>query len=162
VRIFGAGFPSDAKVTFGGVPAPVIYVENGGSILALAPPHTPGPVDVAVQNTSGLGATLAGAYTYHAVTLTVTPPVVSPGGDLIVTWVAPAGRSQWDWIGLFNVGDPNDYYLSYEYTGGTSSGGVKFVAPLQPGQYEFRYLLDDGYHDAARSLPITVVGGSLP
>jgi IPT/TIG domain-containing protein len=161
VRIFGVGFSLDTTVTFGGTAATEIIVESGGSIFAFAPAHNAGLVDVAVHNAGGLGATLAGAYTYLPVTVTAIATVVSPGGDVIVTWVAPAGQSSWDWIGLFKVGEPNTNYLSYAYTGGTSSGSRKFVAPLQPGQYEFRYLPDDGYNDAARSSPITVVGGSL-
>lgn len=30
---------------------------------------------------------------------------------------------------------------------------------MQPGQYEFRYVVDDEYNDAARSGPITVIAG---
>jgi hypothetical protein len=87
-------------------------------------------------------------------------PIVSPGGDLIVTWTVP-GQYWYDWIGLYKVGDPNGSYISYEYTNGTSSGTVRFRAPLEPGWYEFRYLTNDDYYDAARTLPITVIGGSL-
>ena len=161
VRIFGVGFQPDTQVTFGGVPATDIFVESGGSIFVVAPPHFAGPVDVAVQNPGGVGATFAQAYTYHPVTLTVTPAVVSPRGLLTVTWVAPPAPFQGDWIGLYKVGDPNEAYLWYEYTGGTNLGSIQFFAPLQPGSYEFRYLPDDGYYDAARSVPITVIGGSL-
>ena len=161
VRIFGVGFSLDTTVTFGGTAATDIIVESGGSIFALAPAHNAGPVDVAVHNAGGLNATLAGAYTYHPVTVTAIATVVSPGGDLIVTWVAPAGQSSLDWIGRFKVGEPNENYISYEYTGGLSSGSRGFVAPLEPGWYECRYLLDDAYNDAARSSPITVLGGSL-
>jgi IPT/TIG domain-containing protein len=159
VRIFGVGFTSDTKVTFGGVPATDILLQSGGSMFALAPPHSAGPVDIAVQNSGGLAA-LAGAYTYQPITVSVTPSIVSPGGDLIVTWTVP-GQYWYDWIGLYKVGDPNGSYISYEYTNGTSSGSVRFRAPLEPGWYEFRYLTNDDYYDAARTLPITVIGGLL-
>src|SRR5678816_3429268 len=44
----------------------------------------------------------------------------------------------------------------YEYTNGTTSGTVRFTAPVQPGQYQFRYLLDDGYVDVVRTASVTV------
>ena len=159
VRIFGVGFLPGAKVTFGGIAATVTIRQSGGSILALAPAHNGGLVDIAVRNTDGLEATLAGAYTYHPVTMMATPTVVSSGVELIVTWTAPAVNSELDWIGLFRVGEPNENYISYQYTNGASSGSRKFVAPSLPGQYEFRYLPNDDYFDAARTGPITVVGG---
>jgi hypothetical protein len=165
VKIFGVGFGPDTKVTFGGIAATTISLAGGGLLFAVAPAHSAGPADVAVHNPGGLDATLAGAYTYLPVTLTVTPSAVNPGGAVTVSWTAPgAGQFSGDWIGLYKVGDPNDVYISYEYTGGTSSGSHRFVLPLQPGWYEFRYLPDDGYYDAARSNPITVIlvaGGSL-
>ena len=89
----------------------------------------------------------------------MTPSVVNPGGELTLTWTAPSGQSEWDWVGLYRIGDPNTNMIWYEYTG-TSSGSRKFAAPTQPGQYEFRYLVDDDYNEAARSGPITVVTNS--
>jgi hypothetical protein len=44
----------------------------------------------------------------------------------------------------------------WEYTDGLPFGSMSFTAPEQPGQYEFRYLLDDDYIDVARSVTITV------
>jgi hypothetical protein len=163
VKIFGVGFGPDTKVTFGGIAATTIRLAGGGLLFAVAPAHNAGAADVAVQNPGGPEATLVGAYTYLPVTVTATPTVVSPGATVTVSWTAPGGQFSGDWIGLYKVGDPNDVYISYEYTGGTSSGSHIFVLPLQPGSYEFRYLPDDGYYDAARSSPITVVmvvGGS--
>jgi hypothetical protein len=54
------------------------------------------------------------------------------------------------------VGGSN--YLWFAYTGGTASGTVTMVAPGQPGQYEFRYLPQNGYNVVARSAPVTVSG----
>ena len=63
----------------------------------------------------------------------------------------------WDWVGLFKVGDPNtgDVWW-WEYTSNRTSVTFTLPAYVPPGQYEFRYLLDDGYNDAARSSRITV------
>jgi hypothetical protein len=71
-------------------------------------------------------------------------------------WVAPGRRSSLDWIGLFRIGTPNASYQEawWWYTNG-ASGTRLFKAPAQPGEYEFRYLPDDGYIDVARS-PLTV------
>jgi hypothetical protein len=47
----------------------------------------------------------------------------------------------------------NSYHLSvgqWAYTNGKTAGGHRFTAPQTPGQYEFRYLLNDGY-DAPRA-----------
>ena len=73
-----------------------------------------------------------------------------------MTWTAPTGGAARDWIGLFRVGDANTAYLAYRYTGGASSGSVAFTAPSSGGLYEFRYLLNGGYIDGARSPRITV------
>ena len=42
------------------------------------------------------------------------------------------------------------------WTDGATSGTFTLSAPTQAGQYEFRYLLNDGYGDAARSSLVTV------
>ena len=57
---------------------------------------------------------------------------------------------------IFKVGDANTAYGWYEYTDGAESGTFTLSAPTQPGQYEFRYLLNDGYTDVARYGPVTV------
>lgn len=158
VSISGTGFSSGATVTLGGI-ATTVTVLNSTSIRATAPVHAAGAVDVVVTNPGGHSATLTGGYTYEVVTLTVGQTLVAPGGQLSVSWVAPTGRSSFDWVGLFRVGEPNTSYLWYEYTNGATSGTVTLSAPTQPGQYEFRYLLDDGYIDVVRSGPVTVSAG---
>ena len=50
-----------------------------------------------------------------------------------------------------------DYW--WEYTDGATSGTLTLSAPTAPGQYEFRYLLDDGFVDTVRSSPVTVTAG---
>jgi hypothetical protein len=88
-------------------------------------------------------------------TLTAAPATVSPGGGLTVTWSAPSGRPANDWVGLFVVGAPNTSYLWYSFTGGATSGTVNLTAPAQTGQYEFRYLLLNGYTSIATSNTVT-------
>ncbi len=104
---------------------------------------------------------LTGAYTYvHDPALSLTPhaTTVTAGGQLTLSWTAPSGRMQSDWIGLFEVGDPNTYYEKdwWDYTKGATSGTVTITAPTRAAQYEFRYLPEDGYIDVVRSVVVTV------
>jgi hypothetical protein len=89
-------------------------------------------------------------------TLTASPSSVAPGGALSVSWTAPAGRPANDWIGLFRVGDPNTAALWSQNTGGAASGTFNLNAPVEDGQYEFRYLQAGGFTDVARSNLVTV------
>ena len=73
-----------------------------------------------------------------------------------MSFSAPPGRSPYDWISLFKVGDPNRSYGWWRYTDGAESGTFNLTAPLTPGQYEFRYLLEDGYTSIKISNVITV------
>ena len=157
VRISGTGFSPGAIVTVGGKAANTLVI-NSTLITATTPANDAGTVDVVVTNPSGQSAQLAGGFTYEVVTLSVSSTVVAPGGQLTVSWVAPGGRSAVDWLGFFKLGDPSTNYESgwWDYTNGATSGTFVLTAPTQAGQYEFRYLLDDGYVDVARSTPITV------
>jgi hypothetical protein len=89
-------------------------------------------------------------------TLTPSPTSVQPGGTINVAFSGPAGSSATDWIGLYAVGAPDQPSIAWRYTNGAASGSLTFTAPQQPGQYEFRYFLNDGYSLAARSAPVTV------
>jgi hypothetical protein len=157
VTIRGSGFVAGATVTLDSTAATNVVVVNSTLLTATAPVHDAGSVDVVVTNPGGLSGRLTGAFTYvvPAYTLTASTDTVVAGGQLSVTWSAnPAGA--WDWIGIFKIGDPNtsfDYW--WNYTTGPS-GTFSLMAPSVPGQYEFRYLLDDGYDDAVRSTPVTV------
>ena len=154
LRITGSGFLAAASVTFDGVNATVIGGGNG-SLLALAPNHDPGPVDVVLTNPSGSSATLPGGFTYQAVTVTASQAVVTVGSQLTVNWVAPPGQSTEDWVGLFKPGETLERW--FVYTGGLTAGTQTLTVAVEPGEYEFRYLPDDQYNVSARSSRVTVV-----
>ena len=82
---------------------------------------------------------------------------VVAGTPFSISWTAPRGGVL-DWIGFFLVGEPSTNYELrwWQKTNAAISGTVTLAAPTTPGQYEFRYLLDDGYVDVARSSPVTV------
>ena len=71
VRLFGTGFVAGATaVTFGDVPAIDVTFVGPTEILATAPPHVAGAVDVVATTPAG-AATLASAFTY------VPPPTLT-------------------------------------------------------------------------------------
>ena len=87
--------------------------------------------------------------------LTASPTAIEVGESITLTWSVPssrAGRST-DWIGLFRVGAPNTSFDSQRwiYTKGQTSGSYAVPAPAAAGDYEFRYLLDNGYSSFAAS-----------
>ena len=95
-----------------------------------------------------------------AYTVTVTPGSIAPGGQLTVRWTAPSGSSPKDWIGLYQVGAPNNGHKWWTYTNGATISSFPYTAPMQPGQYEFRYMLNDGFTEAGRSNVVTVTASS--
>ncbi len=163
VQISGTGFQLGATVTVGQAVATNVTVVNSTTITATTSLHAAGIVDVVVTNPGGTSSRLSGGYTYLPdlpLSLTASPTTVSARGQLTVSWTAPSGQSSLDWIGLFKVGDPNTNFEEHwwEYTSGATSGTKTIAAPGRPGQYEFRYLLDDWYTDVIRSMVVTVTG----
>ena len=78
------------------------------------------------------------------------------GGAITASWTAPGGRPATDWIGLYALGAANNTFISWGYTNGATSGTLPFTAPSQAGQYELRYLLNDGYTSATASGTVIV------
>jgi len=156
VMISGTGFLHGATVTVDAMALRVIVV-NSTTITAIAPAHAAGPADVVVINPGGSGGTLAAAFTYaFEEPFTVTPGTnaVDAGGYMSVSWTAP-GAQPGDWLALIRVGGSYDDDW-WGPTNGETSGTRTLTAPTRPGQYEFRFLVDDDFLDVARSSPVTV------
>jgi hypothetical protein len=81
---------------------------------------------------------------------------VARGGQLSVSWTAAIGYVE-DSISLSRVGGtPGQGATGWARpTEGATSGNFTFTAPTEPGQYEFRYLLED-LSVVARSSLVTV------
>ena len=158
-QVYGMGFVHGSTVTLGGAIARVVGVSSAVITIAI-PDHPPELVDVVVTNPSGETSTLSGGFTFTVVVLTAGPSVVTTGGQLTVTWSAPPGRSTaggGDWIALFKAGDPDSASVTwFTHLEGASSGTVTFKAPIQPGQYEMRYMVEAT--SVARA-PVTVTAG---
>lgn len=70
VVLKGTNFENGATVTFGGVAATDVVVNSVTNISCRTPPLPAGAVDVAVRNPDNQNVTLAGGYTYEAMTET--------------------------------------------------------------------------------------------
>jgi len=162
VRIFGTGFKSGATLMVGNVQIDSTLL-NDRILSATMPIHDAGVVDIVVTNPGGESARLPAAFTFGDLSLTASTALVTAGGSLSVSWVAPGFRREADWVGFFKVGEPTANYESrwWRYTYGAASDTLTLTAPEEPGQYEFRYLLDDGFVEAAHTAPVTVTAGAL-
>jgi hypothetical protein len=106
----------------------------------------------------------------EGISLSASPGVVSSGAQLTLMWSAPSGRGcsgGGDWVALFTVGDPDNTGaanghsdLWFLHLCGATSGTSPLSAPLQPGEYEFRYMV--GSTAVARSSPVTVNAAASP
>jgi hypothetical protein len=91
--------------------------------------------------------------------------VVAAGGELTVSFEAPAGRGcngGGDWIAIYRVGDPDQTGarnghsdLWYDHVCGATSGTWKLAAPMQPGVYEFRFMVGDAAVARSNSIAVT-------
>ncbi|MGH9748352.1 MAG: endonuclease/exonuclease/phosphatase family protein [Candidatus Polarisedimenticolia bacterium] len=163
----GSGRPTDGRVVFATAGlAPAAYeaalLDGRGQVLSRSPFWLYAP---------GTPTTVATSRSVYVV-----------GETIGVSWAAAPGM-RWDWLGIYKPGDSdtgnpnasdcntyncggNGRYLLYEYTRATIEGTGSFSAasfpgwltwPLQPGTYEIRLLLDDGYRSIASSAPFQIV-----
>jgi thermitase len=154
VGLFHVGDPNTASIWWQ-------YTSGStGGTLTLTAPNSGGQYEFRYLQNNGFTSvatsntvTVSGSSGY---TLTASPASVARGGSVTVSWTAPAGRPGTDWIALYKVGDPNALYQAWQYTGGASSGSLTFTAPGTAGQYEFRYLLNNGFSSSATSNTVTV------
>jgi Domain of unknown function (DUF1929)/IPT/TIG domain len=66
LTITGTGFQAGATVSLGGTAATGVTVASSTSIVATAPAHAAGAVDVVITNPDGQSGTLPGGYSYSA------------------------------------------------------------------------------------------------
>jgi hypothetical protein len=92
------------------------------------------------------------------VSLAASPAVVEPGATVRVTCIVSSGvRSEKHWVGLFPIRAHVFSHIDYRMVDETSEPFL-FQAPQKPGDYEFRYVLEDDRTSVAASNPIRVPG----
>ena len=137
------------------------FTEYNGVPLMLNPAMTPKIYVFADDNVANRSGLFEHDLTVSAAGFSVSGPhVATPGSTIAATWTAPEGRPEFDWIGLFSTSSLNSAYIAKLYTDGATTGSLSFKAPIQPGIYVFRYLLNDGFTSVAASGPIFVTSAT--
>src|SRR5262249_1641852 len=95
-------------------------------------------------------------FTVVGPTLTASPLVAPPGGQVTVTLANGLGGAT-DWLALAPSGAPSTSYIVWRYVGsGVRATTWTVTMPPTPGSYEFRLFAADGYTLIAFSPRITV------
>jgi endonuclease/exonuclease/phosphatase family metal-dependent hydrolase len=154
-----------------------------GSVVFATGGLAPGAYDALLLSARDVVLSRSRFWLYAAGTepsVATSQAVYESGEPIVVSWKAAPGM-RWDWLGIYSPGAVggnerattcnatvcgNGHYLLYEYTRTAVEGSTHFgpdslagysTWPLQPGNYEIRLLLDDGYRSLAVSAPFKVV-----
>jgi exonuclease III len=162
VRFHALGQPDEtiALLPDGGDPATdlIMALSTGesifdGSVTFGTSTLEPGAYDVVLLDDSGRARARNSVWIVEdgvLAQLSVSATSYEPGDPIEVSWSNAPG-TRWDWIALYDAGDPAlENYYAYVYTGAEISGTAVFDqtvigGPLAPGTYVFRLLRDDGY-----------------
>ena len=82
-------------------------------------------------------------------TVNASATAAAAGSVINADWSAAPGHSAKDWVGLYLADAADTNVLALQYTGPATAGHLSFTLPARPGQYEFRYFLNDGFARAA-------------
>lgn len=88
--------------------------------------------------------------------LTASPVTIGQGFAVTVTWTGVVNPRTKDWVGLYRVGAADTSFTSWAWATGQATGSVSLPIIAPPGQYEFRYYINDTYVRLLTSNPITV------
>src|SRR5262249_57669640 len=96
-------------------------------------------------------------------TVSVSPPTVSPGGTVTISFAQGPGLAH-DWFAEYPVGYTNHDYITWDYlngsqtppTTGVTSATFSFTMPTTPGQYVFTFYTNDTYAPLSTSPTVTV------
>lgn len=145
VTIIGSGFTTATNVQFGTTPASSFTVTSPTTIVAVAPPHPAGIVDVRVVNPGGSSApTAAGAFTYR-------PP---PAGTITGQVRGLAGGLG----GMYVVLSPSATPSILAYTVSAPDGSYA-LPNVVPGSYKILVLDPDHLRGAASHYSSQFYGG---
>ncbi len=129
VTISGTNFTTTAEttVTFDGVAATNIKVENSTTLTATTPAGAVGPANVFVSNSVG-SATLNGGYTYATGGGTIPP--IADAGDDVTTPIAHVDHAHVTLDGRGSI-DPDGFIASYEWREGTTVLSTNYLDSVQ-------------------------------
>jgi Pectate lyase superfamily protein len=119
---------------------------SGSCPLRVASSLPPGTYELRLFN-EGYKAIATSNGFVLAASLTGGPTTITAGNTLTATWKGPASATPMDWIGLYQRGASNGWYLAWMYVSCSkspsivrASGSCPFVVPasLRTGAYELR------------------------
>jgi subtilisin family serine protease len=160
LTVNGSGFATTSVVRWNGADRSTTFVSSS-QLRATIPASdraSAGTAEVTVFSPAPGGGTSA------PLTFTITPASAlsvsatsAPrGGSVTVTLTNGYGGTQ-DWLALAASGAGNSQYLQWIYVGpGVTTRTWTVTMPTNPGTYEFRYFLNNGYTRAATSPTVTV------
>jgi Ca-activated chloride channel family protein len=128
-----------------------------GSPLSVTLPTEPGDYEVRYLLGQGYGVLAAQPITVTAVGATLSAPASAPAGSSIeVAWTGPDYAN--DFIAIETP--DGERWQTYTYT--KEGSPLSITLPTEPGDYEVRYLLGQGYGVlAAEPITLTAVGASV-
>lgn len=135
---------------------PVFEVSGGTKYYGAVRTFSTGGTQTGLPSTVGGTSDNGSSVSTSKGSMTLDKTTYESYDTIELEWTVPSSRrDNGNWIGLFETGDDNDEYQSWQYLKDSSSGSVTFTAP-GAGTYEFRLFYDDGYNDVLTSRKITV------
>ncbi len=125
-----------------------------GSPLKLKAPAEPGQYELRYNLAYGNKTLVAVTLTVTAVGATIEAPETAIAGETIdLRWTGPDYQN--DYIAVSNLDDRDGAYVNYTYT--REGSPLKLAMPVDPGEYELRYTMNEDKAVLVR-VPITVTG----
>jgi len=156
----GSDYLCVAKVNYTGTTCDSTYQvgsASSGSIL-VSLPNTVGRYEIRIfRSTDNVRMATSSTFIANAVDFTFGSFVssIAAGGQIFVTWTAPVSRPPNDRIVLVNAS--TGVQVSEQNDNRVSPKALTFDAPMQTGQFEFRYYENGSSSASALSHLVTVV-----
>lgn len=130
-----------------------------GSPLGLQMPADPGDYDVIYTLDQDRKVLARVPVTVVGLAVSVSAPAsAAAGSDIVIEWAGPDYKN--DFVAVVEAGADEGAWINYTYT--RDGSPLRLTAPLDPGQYEIRYVIDqDRKTLAAAPIEITAVSASL-
>lgn len=140
VNVAGQGLTEETIVQFGGVRSPEVTLEPNGSLNVIAPPMSPGAVELRVQNINGDARIPEGFFYFERLEVdSLTPPIgpTSGGTSILVRGRGLAPRSRVT-LGArpAETGEANGAELSFTTPSADAPGAVSLMIENDNGTLE--------------------------